>query len=248
MTSKPQQKQLLLKFILEGTKMKKLMQDSGYLPRSFKIFIAVVTLLSIFGGYQLSQLIYRMNDFYLQRAEQLLAMEGNLDDAAIALGRQIQEWKDMLLRANDIELFSKHRKAFSDSGVRVQEALLRTKTAMQNDGMDTGEIEQLIYEHQSLLSDYLIAQTMLNPRQIDSFREVDKQVIGVDRNLQQHIAIVKTDIVHFSKQQLNGTMPAQGNRYLLGLLGGLSLLIMSLVGFFFASHFQGNRTRMAGQE
>lgn len=170
--------------------MKRLLQDSGYLPKAFVIFLVLMTLVSVFGGYQLSRLIYKMNDFPLQRAEQLLVIEKNLDDAAIELGIQIQEWKDMLLRANDAELYSKHRKAFADSSVDVQYALLRTKTAMQNAGLDAGldagVIDQLSIEHKTLVSNYLLAQTKLNPQQIDSSHAVDRQVIGVDRRLQQH--------------------------------------------------------------
>lgn len=226
--------------------MKKLMQDSGYLPKVFVKFIAVMILLSIFGGYQLSQLIYRMNDFSLQHTDHLLVIEEGLDDIAIALGRQIQEWKDMLLRADDAKLYSKHRKAFLNSSIDVQEALLRTKTAMNNDGIDTNEIEQLRIEHKALLSYYILAVTKLNPQRIESTHEVDKQVIGVDRSLQQHIAAVRTDIEHLTKQQLSGTLPAQGYRYqLVGLLGTVSLLIMALVGFAFASRFQDNETGMA---
>ena len=165
-------------------KKKDFMNDSVYLTKPFKIFILVMTLLSVFGGYQLSQLIYRMNDSYLQRTEKILAIERSLDDASIALGRQIQEWKDMLLRVNDSELYNKHRQAFFDFGVGVKDALMRTKVAMQDDGMDTGEIEQLLGEYESLLSDYLYAKFKLDPRHVDSYLETDKLVIGVDRKLQ----------------------------------------------------------------
>jgi len=213
------------------------MNNSVYLARPFKIFILVMMLLSVFGGYQLSQFVYKMNDQFLQSTEKLLKMEGNIDDATIALGRQIQEWKDMLLRADDKELYSKHKKAFFENSSDVQYALQLTKTAMHDEGMDTNEIEQLLIDHQSLLSDYLMAKSSLNPRQIDSFREVDKQVVGVDRKLQEHIASVKNVIQHFSKQQLIETMPSQWNRFLLGLVVASSLLIMSLVGFAFASRF-----------
>jgi methyl-accepting chemotaxis protein len=214
--------------------------------RSFKAFFIVMTLLSIFGGYQLAQLIHRMNDSYLQRTEEILAIERNLDKASVALGRQIQEWKDILLRVNDTELYNKHRQAFLDFGVDVKDALMRTKVAMQNVGMDTGEIEQLLGEHQSLLSDYLYAKFKLNPRHIDSYLETDKQVIGVDRKLQNHLAVVKAKIQHFSDQQLKETMPMQRNRFLLGLLGASSLLAMALVGFIFASRLQGHETGGAG--
>ena len=81
--------------------MKRFLQSSSSLPRVFTLFFVLMTLVSVFGGYQLSRLIYQMIDYPMQRAEQLLVAEMNLDDAAIELGMQIQEWKDMLLRAND---------------------------------------------------------------------------------------------------------------------------------------------------
>jgi len=221
------------------------MNVSAYLSKPFKIFILVMTLFSVFGGYQLAQLIHRMNDYYLQRTQMILAMQGSIDDASIALGRQIQEWKDMLLRANDKELYSKHKKAFFAYSSDVQQALLNTVTAMKNAGMDTIEIEQLLIDHESLLSDYLLAKSRLNPLQTNSFREADQQVVGVDRNLQKHIAAIKTEIQHFSYQQLNEAMPEQGNRHLLGLVGALSLLFMALAGVVFANRFQVHATGTA---
>jgi len=211
------------------------------LPGHFKKFIAAMTLLSILGGYLLSQLMFRTNDFYLQRIDRLLAMQGSLDDAAITLGRQVQEWKNMLLRANETELYNKHRQAFMDCSYGVQEALQRTKLAMQNVGMDTGEIDQLRSEHQLLLSDYLLAKIKLNSGRMDSYHDVDNQVVGIDRNLQHHITLVKIDIENLSKQHLYGPLPKQVNFFLLlGLLGALSLLLMSLIGVVFASRFQKN--------
>jgi hypothetical protein len=222
--------------------MTKHMQYSVPVTKSLKAFLTVMTLLSIFGGYQLAQLIHRMNDYYLQRTEKILAIERSLDEASVALGRQIQEWKDMLLRVNDTELYNKHRQAFLDFGVGVEDALTRTKVAMQDDGMDTGDIEQLLGEHQSLLSDYLYAKFLLNPRHLDSYLETDKRIIGVDRKLQNHLSVVKAEIQHFSDRQLKETMPTQGNRYLIGLLGASSLLVMALAGFIFASRLQGHET------
>lgn len=202
------------------------------------MFLVLMTLLSVFGGYQLSRLIYEMIEVPLQRAEQLLVIEKDLDDAAIEMGMQIQEWKDMLLRANDAELYSRHRKAFVDSSVDVQHALLRAKTGMQNAGLDAGVIDQLSIEHKSMVSNYMLALAKLDPRQIASSHTVDKQVIGVDRRLQQHLAEVKAGIEQLAQQHLSGTSPGQGRRYwLAGLLGASSLLVMALIGFLYAFRF-----------
>ena len=213
--------------------------NSFSLPRYFKTFIAVMALLSFLAGYLFSQLIYKTNDFYLQRTDRLLTMQENLDEAAISLGRQIQEWKNMLLRANNEDLFNKHRQAFMFSSYAVQESLLRTKTSMLKEGMDTSEIDQLLSEHKLLLSDYLLAKNKLNPQRADSYHAADIQVVGVDRNLQRHFTVVKHDIEEYSKAELNGSLPKQVDSYLLiGLLGSSSLLIMSLLGVIFSSYFR----------
>jgi hypothetical protein len=220
------------------------MQNYIFKPQQLVKFIAVMMLLSLLGGYQLSQLIYKMNDDYLQRTEKMMAMERNLGDATTALGRQIQEWKDMLLRAGDTELYNKHKQAFFGSGSKVQEALMRTKNAMRDVGMDTSEIEQVLIEHQALSSDYLLANSVLNPREKNSYLEADKLIIGMDRSLQQHLATVKTEIEKFTELQLNETISSQENRYFFGLLGALSLLVMSLVGYFFANRSKVNQTNI----
>jgi hypothetical protein len=219
------------------------MSNSIYLRGPFKIFVLVMVMLSFFGGYLRWHLIYEMNDYYQQRTEKVLAMQNSIDDATIALGRQIQEWKDMLLRANDMELYSKHKKAFFEYGINVQQALLRTKTAMQSEQMETAMVEQLIIEHQTLSSDYLMAKSFLNPREIDSFREVDKKVNGIDRSLQKQLAATRDDIIHFSKQQLDEARSARGNGFLAGLFEACSLISMTLAGFVMANWFAGNNTR-----
>lgn len=218
--------------------MKRIIFDSVYMPKAFIRFIVVMALVSIVGGYQLSQLISGVSDSSAQRSVQLLEIEESLDDAAIGLGRQIQEWKDMLLRANDKELYSKHQKAFKDSSIGVQYALLGAKTTMQNIGMDTAEIDQLIIEHKSLLAEYLLAYTKLKPKVAESSNAVDMRIIGVDRKLQYRIASVKSGISNYAKQQLYRTPQTQGNRYLMiGLLGTISLFFMALSGFAFARFF-----------
>lgn len=206
----------------------------------------MMMLLSVFGGYQLSKLIYRVNSDYMQRTEKILAIERGLDDTTFALSRQIQEWKDMLLRANDTELYNKHRQAFFDASITLQEAFQRTKMAMKNDGIDTSEIEHMLSDNESLLSDYLSAKSMLNPQKIDSFRDVDKLVVGIDRHLQNDLVALETKIRHLSNQQLNEIMPAQGNRYLIGLFGACSLLFMASAGYVFATYTQSNKKKKTG--
>lgn len=223
--------------------MKKLLHASSHLHRVFAIFFAVMTLVSVFGGYQLSRLLFQINDSIQQRTDRLMVIEMGLDDAAIALGMQVQEWKDMLLRAGDEKLYNKHRKAFQESSIGVQFSLMRSKDAMREVGLDTAVIDQLSNEHKALVANYLNAQAKLIPEKIESAHEVDKLVIGSDRTLQNNLARVKDEVGHLAHQQLRGEMPGAGRRYwLVGLLGASSLLIMALLGFVFALRFHGHET------
>ncbi len=206
--------------------------------KSYLLFMAAVIAISLLGGYHLSHMTHRINDFSLQRTDRLIAIEENLDDAAIGLGRQIQEWKDMLLRAGNAELYSVHRQAFIDDSVAVQKSLLRAKAAMHSIGMNESEVDRLSAEHKALLAKYVAAQTRLNPQRTDSFRVVDREVLGMDRDLQRHIAAVKDDVELLARRQLGGTDRAGDRQYvLLGFLATASLLSMALIGFAFASRF-----------
>ncbi|MBA4381061.1 MAG: hypothetical protein C0406_00710 [Sideroxydans sp.] len=207
-----------------------------WLSKPFLIFFAALLLLAMAGGYQLSRIFSQVNEAAAQRSVQLLEIEESLDEAAIGLGRQVQEWKDLLLRANDKTLYDIHLKGFRESSIGVQYALLNAKTAMQDIGMDTAEIDHLISEHKSLLSEYLLAHSKLRPSVKDSSNKVDMQIVGVDRKLQQDIASVKAGISAFAKQQMYRTPETQGNRnFMIGLLGATSLFFMALFGFIFAN-------------
>lgn len=206
-----------------------------YLSKTFLIFITVLTMLAIAGGYQLSRIFSQVDQSAVQRSAQLLDIEESLDDAAIGLGRQVQEWKDMLLRANDKARYDFHQNAFRESSIGVQYALLEAKTTMRDIGMDTADIDHLISEHKSLLSEYLIAHSKLKPSMKESSGQVDMQIVGIDRKLQRDIASVKAGISAFAKQQMYRTPETQGNRYwMIGLLGATSLFFMAMFGFVFS--------------
>ncbi len=211
--------------------------------RTVVLFVAVVLAVSIFGGYQLTHMTYRISNASAlpQRgAEQLLAVEESLDEASINFGRQIQEWKDMLLRINREDRYNAHWQAFIESSIGVQKALHETRMAMERLGLGTEEVEQLSAEHRALFWKYVSARGRLDLRRPESARLADQQVMGIDREFQRHMATIRGNVEFLAKQQLSGTASADGRPYLLlGLLGTFSLLFMAFIGFAFASGFGG---------
>ncbi|MBI3901779.1 MAG: hypothetical protein HY306_02355 [Nitrosomonadales bacterium] len=232
--------------------MKELIQNSSRVLAMLGIVAATVLLMALSGGYWLTQFVDELGLASQQQADQLLEMDEGIDGAAIALGHQTQEWKDMLLRVDDAVLYNKHQKAFIDASVEVQRELLRAEASMQHLGINTGDVALLRVEHQALLSYYQLAQTMLDSRHPQSFREVDRQVLGVDRNLQQHISRLKDNIERQTKQQLArlgalGAMQINGRHYLLFGLMGVVLLGMTLAGFVLAYRLQRQAIKMAAR-
>ncbi|MDD2701421.1 MAG: hypothetical protein PHH36_09310 [Sideroxydans sp.] len=198
-------------------------------------FVVLAACLSALGGYQLSQLFLEVDVSSAKRSVQLLEIEEYLDDAAIGLGRQIQEWKDMLLRVKDSVQHAKHQQGFKEASIAVQYALMQSKSIMLDIGMETVNIDELIAEHKSLLTDYLQAYAGLKSSEADSRYNVDRQVRGVDRSLQARIVQLKSAISDYAKQQLVRAPETQGSRNIMvGLLGAVSLLLMAGLGFIFA--------------
>jgi hypothetical protein len=197
--------------------------------------VLVAGCLSLLGGYLLSKLFLGVDASSAKRSVQLLEIEEYLDDAAIGLGRQIQEWKDMLLRVNDRALHARHQQGFKEASIDVQYALMKARNNMVEIGMGAADIDSLIVQHKTLLTDYLQAYAELNPGEASSREQVDKKVLGVDRNLQARIVQLKSGISEYAKQQLSRAPETQGHRSLMiGLLGGVLLFMMALLGFGFA--------------
>jgi hypothetical protein len=102
-------------------------------------------------------------------------------------------------------------------------------------GMETADIDGLIAEHKSLLSEYLQAYSGLRSAEADSGHRVDKRVLGVDRKLQARIVQVKSAISEYAKLQLARAPQTQGSRNaMVGLIGTISLFMMAMLGFVFA--------------
>lgn len=195
-------------------------------------FATAMALLAVLGGYLLSQLVFKMNDAAAQRSVRMLEIEEHLDDAVITLGQQVQEWKNMLLRSDKPELYARHLEGFRESSVGVQYALRNARRVMQELGMVTADIDQLIDEHRTMLGAYLQAFSKLDPQDAGTINEADRHIMGVDRKLQKNITAVKAATSAFAKQQLSGTSPAEKYRHLmLGILGAVCLFLMAVLGF-----------------
>lgn len=125
-----------------------------------------------------------------------------VDDARkiqVDFKKQVQEWKNTLLRGNDPESFKKYYTEFSKGNENVQAELANLKEDLIKSNMDTSLIEKLIISHKELYDKYTKAIKSYDPSNIGSYKVVDTLVKGIDRAPTDQIDLLVNQIQDKSK-------------------------------------------------
>lgn len=101
--------------------------------------------------------------------------------AQVAFQIQVQEWKNILIRGNDKELYAKHLKGFNDQERSMDETLNSMRSSMVSGNIDIGNIDSLLAAHASLGVKYRDALKTWNPEDELTGKAVDKLLRGIDR-------------------------------------------------------------------
>ena len=106
---------------------------------------------------------------------------GEADEAELHFKRQVQEWKDLLLRGNNPSDFEKYKENFLKEEGEVRTLLQGLKTTMTRLGLDTSKVDEFAKTHAELGQKYRDALKSYDVRNPQSYRIVDTKVKGVDR-------------------------------------------------------------------
>ena len=101
--------------------------------------------------------------------------------AQVEFKKEVQEWKDTLLRGYDPESFKKYYSQFSQENDTVKAQLLKLKEDMTKKNMDASSVETLLNTHKELYDNYNKAIQSYDQNNIESYRIVDGLVKGMDR-------------------------------------------------------------------
>ncbi|HTV85651.1 MAG TPA: methyl-accepting chemotaxis protein [Dyella sp.] len=101
--------------------------------------------------------------------------------AQVDFKKQVQEWKDLLLRGADAASFKKYHDAFGDESRHVDTDLGALKQQMKDLGLNTGGVDQAIATHADLGARYLAAIQHYDANDAKSAHVVDQLVAGMDR-------------------------------------------------------------------
>jgi methyl-accepting chemotaxis protein len=145
--------------------------------------------------------------------------------AQLDFKKQVQEWKDTLLRGSEPELLQKHQRGFDERSVAVKKSLVALKTMLGDMGLPPELAQSALDEHAALEAKYAEARKGLDPARPASAFDVDKSIRGIDRAATDHIdEIVKKvqergDAVQ--AEALNNV--DQERKYLLAALAALAV-------------------------
>ena len=117
--------------------------------------------------------------------------------AQLDFKKQVQEWKDTLLRGNDPQLFKKYSEQFATREAAVDQDLQALRALFAGAGVDTKLVDQSLTEHAKLGAQYRQALQTYDSSQSNSCFLVDKQVKGIDRPATDDIDAIVQQVQQF---------------------------------------------------
>ncbi len=181
-----------------------------------------------FGIFQLSRFNSHLESD-LATNRQGVQMLVDIQTASIDFKTQVQEWKNILVRGNQQEDFSKHAKAFSDQEKAVQNGLGKTLELLKKENdpekaWAVAELEQLIKNHANLGAAYRAALDGFDRADPEAGKKVDAAVKGQDRATTDGLnklvsALEKGEFEHMGRQlQSSQSAYAESRALLLALI------------------------------
>ncbi len=158
------------------------------------LFLAIVGAVSIFAVDGLA----KQATSSVSEDTRVLKLLDSLRKVQTSFQRQVQEWKDILLRGNDTELYAKHFDAFEKRTVDVSQGLSEMRKQAAELGLDTKDIDTLLAAHAELHSAYIEALKSYNRNHETAGQEVDKLVRGLDRPTSAAMDKLSQDVVSFA--------------------------------------------------
>ena len=152
--------------------------------RRIIITVGIFTVLIIVIGLYSLIAIVEMNKRLHESVLEGQMMVKTIDTARLAqvhFKKQVQEWKNILLRGNDRDLFERHVRAFDGEDRQVNEYLQSLSNIAITTGLSVPEIAEAIKIHEQLGHKYRDALKDYNHSDLKSAVLVDKTVRGIDR-------------------------------------------------------------------
>jgi methyl-accepting chemotaxis protein len=165
------------------------------------VVLALMVVMTIYSIVSIKEIRQIMNE-EKQSILTYSKIERNIKEAQFVFKKQVQEWKNILLRGNNSENYDKYLKNFNKEEEEVQKILESSKTDIEKIGVEKTSIEELITEHKQLGDKYREALEQYDKENKESYSVVDILVKGMDRPPTEKFDIIVKNIEELKEKKI----------------------------------------------
>ncbi len=195
------------------------------------LVLAVIALLVGVTGYRGLDRAAVSLDKISRNAERMAQATELARLAQLNFKKQVQAWKDTLLRGRDQQAFANYFAEFARQEKLTNDNLLALKALLNKSGINAKRVEQSLVTHAELGDRYRQAIKSFDASRLDAAQVVDKLIKGIDRKPTDDIDKIVEHIQRYDKEttsKLEDASHAEIRRIKQLTLGGI------LAGIFIA--------------
>ncbi len=168
------------------------------------IFTVLTIVIGLFGLIAIVETNKRLHKSVLE-GQMMIKATDTARLAQVHYKKQVQEWKNTLLRGNDRDLFDKYFKAFNNEDKLVNDYLHALSDMTKAMRLFIPEIAVSIKAHEQMGERYKGALKYYKPSDLNSAIIVDKKIRGIDRALTDQIDAIVGIIKSEADKRLKAT-------------------------------------------
>lgn len=142
--------------------------------------IIITITLGTFSWVSLNKLTKESN-YNLKTVSEYTTLVDDTRDAQVYFKKQVQAWKDLLLRGQNYDLYNKYYKEFQAEHKNVLDKLQDIEKLMKKNKLDTSLLDKSISTQEIMYNKYLDAIKNYSGGNAESYKIVDTMVEGMDR-------------------------------------------------------------------
>ncbi len=151
------------------------------------------------------------------------------DDIELHFKRQVQEWKDTLLRGYKAADFAKYQENFKNQETEVQNSAKELKTVMVKLNLDTTKVDEFMKSHGEMGAKYRNALSHYGSGDIQSAHVVDDMVKGMDRGPTDLADSIAVSVQKEEQDAFAGIMKIAGEKYKATLFSSIFIIIVGTI-------------------
>lgn len=195
----------------------------------FFILLATMILSMIIIGTFCLNSLYNLNKQIETNIKSEILQMKSIDTARSAqvhFKKQVQEWKNLLIRGNDPDKLQKYLAGFNEEETATQNDLFSLKDLMKQQGLDTSKVDEAIKTHEELGYQYKEAMKRYDSNNHDSLHIVDALVNGIDRAPTDNIDGIVQQIQDYSTETSNYVQESSKKNFKKELLSAIIGIII----------------------